>query len=317
MHLPTPVLLDFQLSYDTSNLIVASSLYSKQLDSLSVMHFLAFLIAASSVSIAVLFLEDSDQINLPPLESLPPGSLSLGPTPGNGYPPLSDSSSLNPTTPGNNPSPFNVDQNIVQLENLGDIQTEAQTHPDDSYMICELRRSNGPKRRKRQLSCPPKGLVRDEQDRTEPQRKKDALSDADQAWIWKQIGSEAWKFSDWEMIDILIEMSRPGKEACQTQIKEEGAFTRHNSLCCLGPEEEMTAPFTPWPILGNRLARRHEIPKNVFGCEPFIEGRPFCARKEQRYCCGSADYLDVDDWGFKGLDCVHMLWNPDDSNQTR
>lgn len=146
---------------------------------------------------------------------------------------------------------------------------------------------------------------RGEAGRTEQDEKNKALSDEDTQWVINRLGPNLDDMNEYDIMDKIIAWNEPGKKACDEQ--EDGVTHRPHALCCLGPEQEITVP-----TLGYRLVRRQDvILLNVWSCDWFIVGRPYC-KPTKSYCCEDVDSEMSTDYGFKGLDCVRMEWFPEE-----
>lgn len=280
------------------------------------MHLLGFLITGFSISITALLPEISDETALARLTLLDP--------------PLSSSSSLNPTTSDNEPSSLNVNLDLLPFQNpdIPDLiafnpkiaqepsadsadqpsiinpstmHAEAQIFGDDSNEICYPRSSTGRKRKKRQ-SCinlsqylfPPSlpNPNRNQVEVTEGARKMSEVSVKDKEWVLKQFPND---MSEEQRGDELMRLGALGTESCASQDTKSYPFP----LCCLGPERFISVP-TLGPLLDTvRLM-------NVYNCLLFLLGRPFCLKK---YCCRKVGFPEIGSpwiWGFKGVGCIEM-----------
>lgn len=150
----------------------------------------------------------------------------------------------------------------------------------------------------------PKKPTKGETERTDQEKGRDIISDDDVEWLKGTLGPNWDSMSSEEILTNIRALNKPGKEACKEQ---EGTY-RPYALCCLGPEEEIRVP-----TLGYRLVRKQEvIILNVFSCQQFIEGRPFCLpAAKYAYCCKDRDSRIMTDWGYKAFDCVHLLNPPE------
>lgn len=150
----------------------------------------------------------------------------------------------------------------------------------------------------------PRVPLQGETERTDQDKERDVLSDQDMDWLKIKIGPDWDSMSHQEFVSKIRALNDPGKEACKAQ---EG-MNRQYALCCLGPEQEIIVP-----TLGYRLVRKQQaIIINVFSCELYIEGRPYCEpMTKYAYCCKDRDTKIITDWGYKGLDCVHLERAPE------
>lgn len=137
-------------------------------------------------------------------------------------------------------------------------------------------------------------------------KKNKALSDEDTLWLRKKLGPDLDEMSGYDIMDKIITWNEPGRKNCEEQ--EDGETQRPHAVCCLGPEQEIIVP-----TLGYRLVRREEVVKllNVWSCDWFMDGRPYCNPTTKRYCCADLSDEMETELGFKGLDCVRMEWFPE------
>lgn len=195
------------------------------------------------------------------------------------------------------------------------MDTEAQMHTDYSNEICNPQRSTGRKRQESESCDVPdylfrgsRVLLRGGPERTEEQKGNDALSETDLEWLKRNLGPGWDDMSLKATRQRIYALNRPGKMNCGGLEVEEGGTYRPWALCCLGPEEEIGESSS-----GYRLVRRQEVVRlDVFSCDMFMEGRPWC-KPTRRYCCAGSNYDPpaLTDWGYKGLDCVRMEWFPE------
>lgn len=279
------------------------------------MQFFAFLIAAISVSIAALMLKSSDEIavaNVPLLDL-----------------PLSGLSSSNSMTPGNKPSSFSFNSDIVSFQipdilesttlspnsarepssnsadqppvlNPSTIFTEVQAYTDDSNPICPLHSNTGRKRKERQscidlsqfLILPPVDEQKQD-DGTQEQREKYRVFKNDIQWNKDHFQGMTQEQRDNE----IRKLAAPGSSNCANRDGEVYPFP----FCCLGPSVYITVPTLPNEV--NLM--------NVFNCVLFLLGRPYC--NYGGYCCKKGEYPELGrgrglEWllGFKGIECIAM-----------
>ena len=195
------------------------------------------------------------------------------------------------------------------ITNPPTIYTETQSPSDDSKEVCHDHTRTHQKRKNEELSCKnlelfvhgTRALNTNQLGRTEEQRKNDELSYYDLQYMNRV---RAMSEND---RDRILDTMEDGEFECLKQGWAGTAGEYPWAVCCLGPDE-----FLVVPTWRQRLVRRDVRIRNIFNCQFLVVGRPFCARRTQRFCCRSVDTAIITGWGFKGLDCTQMEANLDD-----